>query len=70
MSNEGWEELYLLAATEVDGKKVPVHVAAVRTAIRRRLQDLETSSDHHEERVILTRTLERLDSLETDAREW
>ena len=70
MSNERWEELYLLAATEVEGKKMPERVAAVRSAIRGRLQDLETSSDHHEERVKLASTLERLDSLEADAQKW
>ena len=70
MNNEKWEELYLIAATEVEGKKVPERVAAVRKAIRGRLQDLETSSDHHEERVRLASSLERLDSLEADAKKW
>ncbi len=60
----------MIAAKEVDGKKVPDRVDAVREAVRGRLQDLETSSDYQEERVRLASTLERLDSLETDAQKW
>jgi hypothetical protein len=70
MNNQEWEELYLLATTEVDGRRVPERVAAVREAIRARLQDLETSSDHHEERVRLASTLKRLGWLEVEAQKW
>lgn len=70
MSTDNWEELYLIAVTEVDGQRVPERVAAVRNAIRGRLQDLQTSGNHHEERVRLASTLERLDSLEADAKKW
>lgn len=70
MNNEKWEELYMIAAKEVDGKKVPDRVDAVREAIRGRLQDLEGDSDHHEERVNLKSTLARLDVLEAEARRW
>ena len=70
MENANWEALYLLAAKEVDSRKVPERVAEVRTAIRARLEDLETSSDHHEERGRLANALERLDSLEADAKNW
>ena len=70
MTNEKWEELYVIAAKEVDGKKVPYRVAAVREAIRGRLQDLEGDSDHHEERVNLKTTLAHLDVLEAEARMW
>ena len=66
MSTDNWEELYIVVATEVDGKRMPERAAAVRTAIRERLQDLQTSSNHHEERVRLASILKRLDSLEAD----
>ena len=70
MSTDNWEELYILAATEVDGKRMSERAAAVRTAIRERLQDLQTSSNHHEERIRLASALERLDTLEADAKKW
>lgn len=70
MSTDEWEKLYILAMTEVDGKRMPERVAAVRTAIRECLQDLQTSSNHHEERIRLASTLERLDSLQADAQKW
>jgi hypothetical protein len=70
MNNEKWEELYMVAATEVDGKRVPERVAAVREAIRARLLDLETSSDHHEERGRLASSLKRLGWLEVEAQKW
>lgn len=69
-NNENWEKLYRLAALEVDGKKMPERVAAVRETIRARLKELEQSSDHHAERRLMKRTLERLVTLETDARNW
>jgi hypothetical protein len=34
MNNEKWQQLYMLAATEVDGNKIPERIAAVREAIR------------------------------------
>ena len=70
MTHEKWEQLYLVAATEVDGKKIPERVAAVREAIRGRLQDLEHSRDHHSERKQLKDTLIHLDVLQTESREW
>jgi hypothetical protein len=70
VNTEQWEELYMLAAKEVDGEKVPERVAAVREAIRGRLQDLEGDSDHHEERVYLKSTLGKLDVLEAEAQTW
>lgn len=70
MSADNWEELYILAATEVDGKRMPERAAAVRSAIRERLQNLQTGNNHHEERIRLASTLERLDSLEADAKKW
>lgn len=70
MNQEKWEELYLLAAVEVDGKKMPERIGAVREAIRARLEDLERSSNHHEERVKLKSTMGKLDGLEAEAREW
>ena len=70
MNNEQWQELYLLAATESDGNKMPEKVFAVRKAIRGRLQDLEHSTDHHAEREQMKTTLARLNILEADARMW
>ena len=69
-TGEKWEQLYLRAAVEVDGKKMPQRIAAVRDAIQARLQNLAQSSDHHEERQDLTRTLRKLDDLEADAQKW
>lgn len=69
-NSEDWEQLYLLAAVEVNGKKMPERVSAVRHAIQARLQDLAQSSNHHEERHKLWRTLRRLDVLEADAQKW
>ena len=70
MNPDKWEELYILAALEVEGKKMPWRVAAVRETIRARLKELEQSTDHREERQQIKRTLERLDALEVDARNW
>ena len=70
MANEKWEQLYVLAAMEVDGKKMPERIAVVREAIRARSDDLAQSSDHREERQRMKTTLERLDALEAEARMW
>ena len=69
MNHEKGEQFYLVAA-EVDGKKIPERIAAVREAIRGRLQDLEHSSDHHAERKQLKHTLTKLDVLQSESREW
>ena len=69
-TREKWKQLYLLAAVEVDGKKMRERIAAVREAIQARLQDLAQSSDPHEERQNLGRTLRKLDVLEADAQKW
>lgn len=65
-----WEEFYRLAAIEVDGKKMPDRIAAARTAVRDRLQDLEHSSNHHAEKRRLNGTLRILNVLETEAQDW
>jgi hypothetical protein len=70
MNSENWEKAYMLAAVEVDGKKMPERVAAVRETIRARLKDLEQSSDHHAERRYMKKTLETLVTLEAEARRW
>lgn len=70
MNSEKWEELYVLAAKEIAGKRMPERVAAVREAIRGRLQDLEQSSDHHAERRRLETALRALNVLEADAEKW
>lgn len=70
MKKEKWEELYLQAAVEVDGKKMPERIGAVREAIQARLQELAASRDHHTERINLRGTLKRLDVLETESRRW
>lgn len=69
MSSETWEQLYMLAAMEVDGRKMPERIIAVRETIRARLDDL-LGSGHYEERQHLKNTLEKLDALEAEAREW
>ena len=70
MNNEKWEEFYRAAVMEVDGKKMPDRLSAVREAIHERLQDLERSSDHHAERARMKAALERLKVLESESREW
>lgn len=70
MNSEKWEELYVLAAKESDGKKMRERVAAGREAIRGRLLDLEQSSDHHAERHRLETALGVLNVLEADAQKW
>jgi hypothetical protein len=70
MTNDSWEDLYVRAAQEVDGKRVPERVAAAKDAVRIRLKELGGSSNHYKERVRLASTLVRLDSLETDAQKW
>jgi predicted ATPase with chaperone activity len=69
-SNEKWTELYRQAALEVDGQKMPERIMAVRQAIRGRLRDLESSTDHHAERHEIESALRALDGLETDSRKW
>ena len=70
MNSEKWEELYTLAALEGDGKKMPERIAAVREAIRGRLQDLAQSSDHHMERERMQTTMKNLDVIEAESKEW
>lgn len=70
MNHEKWEEFYRAATMEVDGKKMPGRIAAVRDAIRGRLQDLERSSDHHAERERMTTILERLKIMESESQKW
>ena len=67
MNNHKWEQLYLLAAVEVDGKKMPDRIVAVREAIKGRLQDLERMTDHRSERRRLNTSLKILDMFEADA---
>jgi hypothetical protein len=69
-SNEKWTELYRQAVLEVDGQKMPERITAVRQAIRGRLGDLESSTDHHAERHEIAAALKALDVLETDSRKW
>lgn len=70
MNNEEWDEFYLLAAKETDRKKMPERIAAVRGAIRGRLQELAQSSDHHAERQKMETTLKNLDVLEAESQKW
>lgn len=69
-TNERWEELYLKAAKEVDGRKMPQCVAIARETIRARLEDLSQDSNHHEERRRLANAIESLSALEAEARNW
>jgi hypothetical protein len=70
MDNQKWQELYLLAAKEADGKKVPERATAVRRAIRERLEHLEGDGNHHDEKLRLKTALKTLNTLETEARRW
>jgi hypothetical protein len=70
MNNDKWEELYLLATTEVSGKRMAERIFTVRSAIQERLQDLAQSSDHHAERKKMETALKSLDTLEIESREW
>ena len=67
MINQKRDQLYLLAAVEIDGKKMPDRIVAVRQAIKGRLQDLERRTDRYGERRRLNTSLKILDILEADA---
>ena len=69
MNNREWEKLYLLAAIEVDGKKIHARIGLAREAIRERLQALEKNK-HRAEREQLQLTLTRLDVLQAESLEW
>ncbi len=46
-----WKDLYLQTLLESDGEKLTELVHAAEYAIVLRLQELENSTDHHEERI-------------------
>ena len=70
MNNREWERLYLLAAIEVDGKKIHARIVLAREAIRERLQALKQKNKHRAEREQLQLTLTRLDVLQAESLEW
>ena len=70
MTKREWEKLYLLAAIEVDGKKIHARIGLAREAIRERLQALEQKNKHRAEREQLQLTLTRLDVLQAESLEW
>jgi hypothetical protein len=70
MNHLDWEEFYLLAAKEVNGRKIPERIAATRAAIRGRLLHLAESSDHHAERERMHTTMQNLDVLESSTKNW
>ena len=70
MNREKWEDLYWLAALEVDGEKMPERIAAAREAVRGRLLDLAQDSDHHAEREGMRRALRNLDVIQAESKEW
>ena len=61
-----WVKLYLRAALEVDGQKMPWRIVTAREAIAERLKDLEGSSDHHAERHEMQSALATLTRLEDE----
>lgn len=65
MSDQNWEEVYKFAVLEVDGRKMPERISAARDAIRRRLQEMDRNSDHHQERDRLEHALNALKVLTT-----
>jgi hypothetical protein len=61
-----WVELYLRAALEVDGQRMPWRIVTAREAIAERLKDLEGNSDHHAERHEMQSALAALTRLEDE----
>ena len=61
--SQPWYGLYASAVLELEPKHVSEHVDAAEAAIHGRLRDLQSDSDHHEERQLMEdaqRTLEFL----------
>jgi len=48
--NQPWYQLYASAVVELDAKQLIERVDATEAAIHGRLRDLQSDSDHHEER--------------------
>lgn len=69
MSNE-WEKIYVLAALEVDRKKMVERLFAARQAIIERFYDLEHKIDHHAESKRLDIALKNLNALEAESENW
>ena len=67
---EDWVELYLTAALEVDGEKMPERIVAARDAVADRVQALKGNPDHHAERHEIESALAALTSLEDEASIW
>ncbi len=55
-----WQEPYRVAVMEANPKLVKQRVAAAEQAANLRLSELESSADHHEERIALTNALTAL----------
>lgn len=70
MENEGWEDIYMRAATETDFHKVMECISAARQAIQERLLAVQNSPQHHEERERIERALRALAVVEAEAKRW
>jgi hypothetical protein len=70
MSDTNWEELYLLAALEVDSQKIQGRIDATRAAIAERLRHLEPASEHLKERQDVEKCLKAMELLEAETGEW
>jgi cell division protein FtsB len=67
---DNWEEVYKLAALEVDKARMVERLSAARQAIQRRVNDLDQSNEHHDERTRMGIALMNLKSLEDDSQTW
>jgi hypothetical protein len=61
-----WQQPCVDALAEVDPKKLPERVTAAKSAIARRVQELASSRDGHEERRAMNDALNVLRFLEKD----
>jgi hypothetical protein len=65
-----WKELYERALGETDKQKLGELVLSAEAAIYRRYQDLQSSSNHHEERRTLKEAADRLLKVKVDELGW
>lgn len=64
--NKIWFSLYKGALLELDRQKLSERIASAKEAISERLQQLEGSEDHHEERTSLADAVSGLGILEAE----
>jgi hypothetical protein len=69
-SMDSWKQVYLQTALEANAQKIPGRIAATRAAIAERLRHLEPASDHLKEQQDIEKTLNALQVLEAESRNW